>query len=43
LISDLLARVPDRKVPSEPIVFPPLPAPPLREKFRGPLKPIASA
>jgi polyphosphate kinase len=41
LISDLLARVPDRKVPSESVKMPPLRGKPLRESFRGPIKPIA--
>jgi polyphosphate kinase 2 (PPK2 family) len=43
LIGDLLARVPDRKVPQAPLKFPPLRGKPQREKFRGPLKPIRSA
>jgi polyphosphate kinase 2 len=42
LISDLVARIPDQDVPSEEHEFPPLPGKPLREKFRGPLKPISS-
>ncbi|HSW24615.1 MAG TPA: polyphosphate kinase 2 [Burkholderiaceae bacterium] len=42
LINDLLARVPDRKVPQQVVKFPPLPGKPLREKFRGPLRPITS-
>ena len=42
LISDLLARVPERKVPQQAIRFPPLRGKPLREKFRGPLRPIAN-
>ncbi len=42
LISDLLARVPDRKVPQQTLQFPPLSGKPQREKFRGPVKPIRS-
>jgi polyphosphate kinase 2 len=42
LISDLLARVPDRHVPHQTVKFPPLPGKPKREKFRGPLRPIPS-
>jgi len=42
LIRDLLARIPDRRVPLKPIKFPPLPHRPLKEKFRGPLRPIPS-
>ena len=42
LIADLLERVPDRKVPHQAVEFPPLPGPPKRERFRGPLRPIAS-
>jgi polyphosphate kinase 2 len=40
LIRDLLDRLPDQKLPPEPIEFPPLPHKPLNEEFRGPLKPI---
>jgi len=40
LITDLLSRVPDRHVPQQAIRFPPLRDKPLREKFRGPLRPI---
>jgi polyphosphate kinase 2 len=40
LIRDLLDRIPDRKVPEKPIVFPSLGHLPLREKFGTPLKPI---
>ena len=42
LIRDLLDRLPDTHVPAEKIEFPPLPQPPARERFRGPLKPIRS-
>jgi polyphosphate kinase len=42
LISNLLARVPDRKVPQQEMKFPPLSDKPQREKFRGPVKPIRS-
>ena len=42
LITDLLARVPDRKVPQPALKFPPLPGKPQLEKFRGPLRPIRS-
>jgi polyphosphate kinase 2 len=42
LIGDLLARVPDRKVPLESMELPALHGKPLRESFRGPVKPIAS-
>jgi hypothetical protein len=42
LISNLLARVPDRKVPAPSLTFPPLSGKPQREKFRGPVKPIRS-
>jgi polyphosphate kinase 2 len=42
LISDLLARVPDRHVPLPTIKFPPLHGKPMKEKFRGPLRPLAS-
>jgi polyphosphate kinase 2 len=40
LIRDLLDRLPDVNVPAEKIVFPPLPAKPLRERFTAGLKPI---
>ena len=43
LIRDLLDRVPDVEVPFEPIEFPPLAAPPMKERFDGPLKPIPPA
>jgi len=33
--------LPDTQVAPEPIEFAPLPHKPLKEKFRGPLKPIA--
>jgi polyphosphate kinase len=42
LITDLLARVPDCKLPDEPIKWPRLSTKPQRETFRGPVKPIAS-
>ena len=42
LIRNLLDRLPDTNVPAEAVDFPPLPHSPLKEKFRGPLKPIAS-
>ena len=42
LIRNLLDRLPDTHVPPEAIEFPPLPGAPLEEKFRGPVKPIAS-
>ena len=38
----LLDRVPDRQVPHQLVKFPPLGHKPLREKFRGPLRPITS-
>jgi polyphosphate kinase 2 len=40
LIRDLLDRLPDTHVPPEAMEFAPLPHAPLKEKFRGPLKPI---
>jgi polyphosphate kinase len=42
LITDLLARIPDRHVPLQPIKLPPLKGKPLKEKFRGSLRPIPS-
>ena len=42
LITDLLARIPDRHVPLPRLKFPPLRGKPQREKFRGPLRPIPS-
>ncbi len=42
LIRHLLDHLPDTAVPDEKIVFPPLPGPPLKESFRGKLKPIPS-
>ncbi len=42
LIRNLLDRLPDTKVPDEPITFPPLSHAPLTEKFRGGVKPIKS-
>ena len=40
LIRHLLDQLPDTQVPEETLEFPPLAAPPLKEKFTGPLKPI---
>jgi polyphosphate kinase len=40
LIRHLLDHLPDTKVPEEEMVFPPLSGKPLRESFRGSLKPI---
>ena len=40
LIANLLSRLPMADVPVEEVPIPPLPGKPLREKFRGPLKPI---
>jgi len=40
LISDLLSRLPMVGAPVSDIEIPPLPGKPLKEKFRGPLKPI---
>ncbi len=40
LISDLLSRLPVVDEPAPDIVIPVLPGKPLKEKFRGPLKPI---
>jgi polyphosphate kinase len=40
LIRHLLDHLPDTKVPEEKIVFPPLPGKPLKESFKGKLKPI---
>lgn len=40
LIRHLLDQLPDRQVPQEPIEFPKLDGKPLRERFRGTLKPI---
>jgi polyphosphate kinase 2 len=40
LIRHLLDAIADRKVPETPIEFPPLPHAPLKERFKGPLKPI---
>jgi polyphosphate kinase len=42
LIGDLLSRIPERKVPVEPLEWPPLRGKPLREVFTGPIKPIPS-
>ncbi len=43
LIRDLLDRLPDHDVPDEPLELPPLGHEPLKERFRGPLKPIRPA
>jgi len=43
LIRHLLDALPDHAVPEQKIDFPPLAGAPKREKFRGPLTPIASA
>ncbi len=40
MIRDLLAHIPDRKVPESTIVFPPLGHKPLVETFSGPLRPL---
>ena len=40
LIRHLLDHLPDTKVPDEKIVFPPLPGKPLKESFKGKIKPI---
>ena len=40
LIRDLLNRISERPVPETPLEFPMLSKPPLRERFKGPLKPI---
>jgi polyphosphate kinase len=40
LIRHLLDHLPDTNVPEEKIVFPPLPGKPLKETFKGGLKPI---
>lgn len=40
LIRHLLDRVQDIDIPAEPMVFPPLPGPPLEEHFSGKLRPI---
>jgi len=42
LIRNLLDRLPDTRVPDEPVEFPPLGHEPLKERFRTPVKPIAS-
>jgi polyphosphate kinase len=42
LIRHLLDHLPDTAVPEEKIVFPPLPGKPLKESFKGRLKPIPS-
>jgi len=42
LIRDLLERIPDHEVPTEPLNLPPLPQAPLREHYSGPLHPIPS-
>ncbi len=43
LIRHLLDHLPDTNVPEAKIVFPPLPGKPLKESFRGKLKPIPNA
>ncbi len=40
LIRQLLDHLPDTQVPDEKMVFPPLPGRPLKESFRGKLRPI---
>ena len=40
LIRDLLSRVPDTECPPEAIEFAPLAGEPLKERFRGPVKPL---
>ena len=40
LIRDLLDRLPDQKVPDEPLKFPPLKSKPKVERYTGPVKPI---
>jgi len=40
LIRHLIAALPEHNVPSAPIEFTPLPGEPLKERFKGPLKPI---
>jgi polyphosphate kinase len=40
LIADLLSRLPKPSNNAPEVEIPPLPGPPLKEKFRGPLKPI---
>ena len=40
MIEDLLRRVPDTEVPAEPIELPPLGHPPLKERFKGRIKPL---
>ena len=42
LIRHLLDRLPDTDVPESKIEFPPLAAPPQKERFEGPLQPIPS-
>jgi polyphosphate kinase 2 len=42
LIRHLLDHLPDTQVEADAIEMPPLPGKPLKERFRGPLKPIAS-
>jgi polyphosphate kinase len=43
LIRHLLDHLPDTNVPEELITFPPLPGKPLKESFRGKLKPVPNA
>jgi polyphosphate kinase len=40
LIRDLLGRLPDHAVPEPTLEFPPLPYPPLKERFKAGFKPI---
>jgi polyphosphate kinase 2 (PPK2 family) len=40
LIRHLIDALPEHNVPSAPIVFTPLAGAPLKERFKGPLKPI---
>ena len=40
LIEHLLSRLPVPTEPAPEVPIPPLPGKPLKEKFRGPLKPI---
>ena len=43
LIRHLLDHLPDTAVPPEKIEVPPLPGKPLKETFKGPVKPIRAA
>jgi polyphosphate kinase len=40
LIRHLLDQLPDTRVPDSPLVLPPLPGKPARERFKGPVRPI---